>query len=54
MIGIYKIQNLINQKCYIGQSIDIERRWRDEKRTAFDITTKNYNYPISKAFRKSS
>ena len=52
MIGIYKIQNLINQKCYIGQSIDIERRWRDEKRTAFDITAKNYNYPISQAFRK--
>ena len=52
MIGIYKIQNLINQKCYIGQSINIDRRWKDEKRTAFDITAKNYNYPISQAFRK--
>lgn len=52
MIGIYKIQNLINQKCYIGQSTNIERRWRDEKRTAFDPIAKNYNYPISKAFRK--
>lgn len=26
-IGIYKIENLINHKVYIGQSIHIERRW---------------------------
>lgn len=29
MIGIYKITNLINQKVYIGQSINIEKRWQD-------------------------
>lgn len=28
MIGIYKITNLLNNKCYIGQSIDIENRWK--------------------------
>ena len=27
-IGIYKIENLINHKVYIGQSIEIERRWQ--------------------------
>ena len=27
MIGIYKIENNINHKKYIGQSIDIEKRW---------------------------
>lgn len=27
MIGIYKIENTINNKCYIGQSVHIERRW---------------------------
>lgn len=27
MIGIYKIENLINHKKYIGQSVHIERRW---------------------------
>ena len=27
--GIYKIENLINHKVYIGQSIDIERRFRN-------------------------
>lgn len=29
MIGIYKITNKINGKCYIGQSIHIERRWSE-------------------------
>ena len=28
MIGIYKITNKINGKVYIGQSIDIDTRWR--------------------------
>lgn len=27
-IGIYKIENLINHKIYIGQSIHIEKRWQ--------------------------
>ena len=29
--GIYKITNLVNGKVYIGQSIDIKRRWRDHR-----------------------
>lgn len=28
--GIYKITNKINGKCYIGQSNDIYRRWKQE------------------------
>lgn len=52
MIGIYKITNKINNKCYIGQSLNIKRRWQDEKRTAFDSIATNYQYPLSKAFRK--
>ena len=32
MIGIYKIENLINGKAYIGQSIHIERRWQEHCR----------------------
>lgn len=30
MIGIYKLENKINHKVYIGQSVDINRRWRNE------------------------
>ena len=30
--GIYMIQNKINGKLYIGQAVDIERRWVDHKR----------------------
>lgn len=32
MIGIYKITNLKNGKAYVGQSINIERRWREHCR----------------------
>ena len=31
MIGIYKITNLIDNKCYIGKSIDIERRFKQHR-----------------------
>ena len=30
--GVYKITNLVNGKVYIGQSVDIERRWREHKK----------------------
>ena len=52
MIGIYKITNIINQKIYIGQSIDIEKRWGEHKRNAFNPKTHTYNYPLYKAIRK--
>lgn len=32
MIGIYKITNKANGKIYIGQSNDIERRWKEHKK----------------------
>lgn len=32
MVGIYKITNQVNQKVYVGQSNDIERRWFEHKR----------------------
>lgn len=52
IIGIYKIENLINHKCYIGQSIDIHRRWTDHKRVYKLETEASYDYPIYRAFRK--
>ena len=32
MIGIYKITNLVNNKIYIGQSVDIARRFNEHMR----------------------
>lgn len=46
-IGIYKIENLINGHCYIGQSINIERRW---KRHIESVET--CDYPLYLAIRK--
>lgn len=37
MKAIYKITNKINNKSYIGQSIDPQRRWKEHK-------NKNYHY----------
>lgn len=48
--GIYKITNKFNGKCYIGQSIDIYRRWTEHK----NVKYWNYNRSklLYKAFRK--
>lgn len=53
MVGIYKIENLINGKKYIGQSVDIHARILDHKRvnnrpSAF-VSQK---YPLYLAFKK--
>lgn len=48
MIGIYKITNLVNNKSYIGQSIDIDRRFKSHK----NYPLENSNYPLYRAFRK--
>jgi group I intron endonuclease len=31
MIGIYKIENKLNNHCYIGQSANIQKRWTQHK-----------------------
>lgn len=32
MVGIYRITNTVNGKCYVGQSINIEKRLRQHKK----------------------
>lgn len=44
-VGIYKITNNINNKCYIGQSRNVEKRWENHK-------YRNLDYPLYRAFRK--
>lgn len=35
-IGVYKIENLVNGKVYIGQSIHIEKRWMEHCQSSSD------------------
>lgn len=50
--GIYLIKNLSNGKNYIGQSIDIIRRWSEHKARANNINNNCYNKPLYLAMRK--
>ena len=50
--GIYKITNKVNNHSYIGQSVNIENRWVDEKSRAFNPNSESYTSTLSKAFRK--
>lgn len=52
MIGIYKIQNLINGKCYIGQSKNIQQRWKNHLYTTENSSDHSYNNPLYKSIRK--
>lgn len=52
MKGIYKITNLINGNIYIGQSIDIENRFKTHKSRAFNENEREYEKPLYQAFRK--
>lgn len=52
IIGIYKITNKINGKSYVGQSVNIHQRWTTEKNASQNPNRHEYNYPLSKAFRK--
>lgn len=52
MIGIYKITNKCNGKCYIGQAIDIKSRWRKHRCAYHNPNSHAYNYPLYKAIRK--
>ena len=52
MQGIYKIENLIDGKCYVGQSIDIEKRWANHKYILANKNDKNHKYHLYRAMRK--
>ena len=52
MIGIYKYENKINGHCYIGKSIDIERRQYNHKSSAYNEKANDYNSQFHQAVRK--
>lgn len=52
MIGIYKITNKINNKVYIGQSCNIEQRWKEHRSRPYQPHTTQYNSPLYRAIRK--
>jgi group I intron endonuclease len=50
MIGVYKIKNIINNKCYYGSSKEIEKRWSRHKN---DLNkNKHHNIFLQRAWNK--
>ena len=50
MIGIYRIKNLINGKCYYGSSKEIEKRLKRHKRELNSNT--HINCVLQRAWNK--
>ena len=46
MKGIYKIQNKVNGKIYIGQSKDIEKRWNGHRKMSYYRSSSQGTYPL--------
>lgn len=49
---IYCYINKINNKKYVGQTINPEQRFAQHKSSAFNSKSKDYNTPLHRAFRK--
>lgn len=52
MTGIYCITNMLNEKKYVGQSIDIEMRWKHHKTDCFNPNASSYKTYFYQALRK--
>lgn len=52
MRGVYKIENLINGKKYIGKSENIQHRFRNHKSESFNPKSNAYDTAIHRAIRK--
>lgn len=51
-MGIYKFTNKINNKVYVGQSVNIEKRYRDHLTACFNTNDKCYSTKFYRALRK--
>lgn len=52
LIGIYRVVNRVNGKSYVGQSVNITRRFNAHRNSAFNPNSKNYNNPLYEDMRK--
>lgn len=52
MMGIYKFENKVNGKIYIGQSVDLERRYKSHKNNYKNPNCSSYENIFYKALRK--
>lgn len=50
--GIYKITNLTNQMCYVGQAVDLASRWKQHIKRGLgaETPTRNKLYPAMEEF----
>ena len=48
--GIYRIKNIITNDCYVGSSINIEKRWREHQRAL--KRNKHRNPKLQNAYNK--
>ena len=52
MCGIYLITNVKTHKVYVGQSVDIQRRWVEHQSRAFNPNNNCYHKPLYASIRK--
>lgn len=52
MQGIYKIRNKINEKYYVGSSINVERRWGEHQRGLNEGSYNKFNPYLQNAWNK--
>ena len=52
MVGIYKFTNLLNGKCYIGKSQNLENRYKSHERNYQNSNLQDYNTKFYRALRK--
>ena len=52
LFQVYKITNLITNKCYIGSSENYQNRWNQHKKNAFNPNHKSYKYHLQSSIRK--
>lgn len=52
MHAIYLHQNKHNLKIYVGYSKCVEKRWYEQRLTAYNVNDEEYNQPLYRAIRR--